>query len=116
MKVSFDFDGTIANNKSLQLLAKSLIHAGHEVFILTSRREDNNNVKTEVMDLANKIGIKHKRVIFSPFEDKHKVVKRNKFDLHFDDDFMEIDMINDNLPGKGVFVGYRIPRHDDILG
>jgi len=38
MKISFDFDGTLADGK-IQDLAKSLVDAGHDVWILTARWE-----------------------------------------------------------------------------
>jgi hypothetical protein len=41
------------------------------------------------------------------------VVLREGFDLHFDDDFMEIDMLNKYCEGKGMFVGYQISRPEE---
>ena len=37
MKVSFDFDGCLGDNKFVQLICKVFQSAGHEVFIITSR-------------------------------------------------------------------------------
>ena len=37
MKVSFDFDGCLGDNKFVQLICKVFQSVGHEVFIITSR-------------------------------------------------------------------------------
>ena len=37
MKISFDFDGCLGDNKFVQLICKVFQSAGHEVFIITSR-------------------------------------------------------------------------------
>ena len=117
MKVSFDFDGTIANNKQLQKLARTLIHSGSEVFIITSRHFDNEKRVREVHEFAKKQGIKKSRIIFTPLEEKWKHVKRLKIDLHFDDDFVDVDQINTELPYRAMYVGYEMSqlKNDDTI-
>lgn len=63
INVSFDFDGTLSNNKLLQDFAKSLILEDYiKVWIVTTRYEVKcsqglNVDNTDLYELANKIGI-----------------------------------------------------------
>jgi uncharacterized HAD superfamily protein len=93
MKVSFDFDGCLGDNKFVQLICKVFQSAGHEVFIITSRDPQMGN--RDVWKLAEEFKI--------PFENVHMTngsLKVHKFmelgmDLHFDNSFDEIVAIND---------------------
>ena len=44
MKVSFDFDGTLSR-KDVQNFAKSLVNTGYDVWIVTSRFDDESAMK-----------------------------------------------------------------------
>jgi|688.fasta_scaffold398573_2 uncharacterized HAD superfamily protein len=93
MKVSFDFDGCLGDNKFVQLICKVFQSAGHDVYILTSRDPQMEN--RDVWKLAEEFKI--------PFENVHMTngsLKVHTFmilgiDLHFDNSFDEIVAIND---------------------
>ena len=93
MKISFDFDGCLGDNKFIQLICKVFQSAGHEVFIITSRDPQMGN--RDVWKLAEEFKI--------PFENVHMTngsLKVHTFmilgiDLHFDNSFDEIVAIND---------------------
>jgi len=93
MKVSFDFDGCLGDNKFVQLICKVFQSAGHDVFIITSRDPQLDN--RDVWKLAEEFKI--------PFENVHMTngsLKVHTFmilgiDLHFDNSFDEIVAIND---------------------
>lgn len=99
MKVSFDFDSTIAEER-MQKLAKLYIDNGHEVWITTTRPHVfPNGVKLENRDLfkvANDLGIPKNRIQFTGGTDKYHYLKG--FDVHFDDDQIEIELIEENTP------------------
>ena len=89
MKISFDFDGTLSEDKYQKLAAK-FIQLGAEVFITTSRNPNNNNM--DLFNVAKKLGIKEAKITFTNFMPKTNFVK--KYDIHFDDDDEEIYDIN----------------------
>jgi hypothetical protein len=98
MKVSFDFDGCLGDNKFVQLICKTFQSVGHEVFIITSRDPQMGN--RDVWKLAEEFKI--------PFENVHMTngsLKVHKFmelgmDLHFDNSFDEVLVINDMFEGN----------------
>ena len=98
MKVSFDFDGCLGDNKFVQLICKVFQSAGHEVFIITSR--DPQMVNLDVWKLASEFNI--------PTENVHMTngtLKVHKFmelgmDLHFDNSHDEVSAINDMFEGN----------------
>lgn len=93
MKVSFDFDGCLAENPALQKLASVLVKNDEvEVFVLTSR--DSSVANRDLLALCDRLGIPHASIVYTPNAYKwHKVVQHS-IDMHFDDDFNEIEMIN----------------------
>jgi hypothetical protein len=104
MKVSFDFDSTLSEDKN-QKLAKKFIDAGHEVWITTSRLSSEHGrskgwpwiiTQNETLfTIAEKVGIPTDRIKFTEGEDKWKSLYT--FDIHFDDDKLEIELIKQNL-------------------
>lgn len=103
MKISFDFDSTLST-KRIQRLATKLISEGHEVWITTSRFpnsseviqkwpwiKDQNNL---LFKLAQELQIPICRIQFTSMEPKWKVL--NGFDMHYDDDQVEIEMLEEN--------------------
>lgn len=105
MKVSFDFDSTLSEEKN-QKLAKKFIDAGHEVWITTSRLSTEHGKSKSwpwiitqnehLFEIAEKVGIPKDKIKFTEGEDKWKSLYN--FDIHFDDDDVEIDLIQENLP------------------
>ena len=99
MKVSFDFDGCL-DQTPMQELCKKFIALSAEVFITTSRstgmEKGINFANKDLFELTDALGIERKNIIFTNYEDKYTFVK--DFDLHFDNDELEISLIND-YPG-----------------
>lgn len=105
-KVSFDFDGTLSEEQG-QKRAKSHIDKGDTVYITTSRPENYEFMEFENKDLfkvAAEIGIPKDRITFTAYDDKWKYLK--DFDFHFDNDEMEITLINANTSCIGVLIKY----------
>lgn len=101
LKISFDFDSTLSEPCMQELAKKYLIHGAH-VFVVTSRGTKNamgfiNN--TDLYDVTDSLGIDRNNVIFTEYEDKYTFVK--DMDIHYDDDFEEIFLINQN-PSKCI--------------
>lgn len=93
MKVSFDFDSTLEHDE-MQDLARKLIEAGHEVWITSSRSMLGSNVRVVNEDLfaiAKSLGIE-KQVQLTSGDYKFRFL--HEFDMHFDDNQMEVDLIN----------------------
>lgn len=108
MKISFDFDSTLAETR-IQRLCKKLIEDGHDIWITTSRPlwvGINNTVKVENRDLfkvAKDLGIIEEKIQFTQGVDKWKFL--DGFDIHFDDDRIEVELIEENLPNcVGVLI------------
>lgn len=107
MKISFDFDGTLTQGWVMKL-ARTLIAQGEEVHITTAR---SSNESTAVFVTADLLGIPHKNCTFTEYQDKVNFL--GDFDIHFDDDDYEIDLIN-RAEGrcKGLLVGFTNWRAD----
>ncbi|MDQ7818657.1 MAG: hypothetical protein RDU14_16650 [Melioribacteraceae bacterium] len=101
MKISFDYDGTFTDPK-IREIAKSLLDK-HEVFILTCRFGDNMR---EVYLLAEKVGIKRENVLCTNLKDKGDYILENnlQFDIHFDDDYFDVDSINNKTKTSAFLV------------
>ena len=97
MKVSFDFYSTLAKH-SIQKIAKKFVENGDEVWITTSRHS-NPDIRFYTNDLlfqiAENIGIKKEHIQFTEGKDKYNFLEG--FDLHFDDDVVEIELIEENI-------------------
>lgn len=103
MKISFDFDSTLAEDRQ-QRIAKKFIEEGHDIYITTSRFENigifhSNEI---VFNVAEKLGIPKERVRFTNGGDKWELLQ--DFDLHFDDDQIEIELIEENTKCIGVLI------------
>ena len=88
MKVSFDFDGTLSR-KDVQEYAKSLVNSGLEVWIVTSRFDDENAMKKNwhwikgqnknLFNVADECGIKLDNIQFTCMESKSIFLKDKGF-------------------------------------
>lgn len=108
MKISFDWDSCLAEIRQ-QEIAKRFIENGDEVWIVTSRPESDpiqaNWSNKIVFSIAQKLGIPVERIIFTNYEDKWISLDRLSIDLHFDDDIIEIELIEENnIKCKGVLI------------
>lgn len=111
MKISFDFDSTLTR-EDIQELAHDLISRGHEVYITTSRHQDwkwkgvNSEFNKDLYEVADKLGIDFDRVRFTNMEDK--VGYLDGFDMHFDDDEYEINLITrSKIKCLGILINYK---------
>lgn len=91
MKVSFDFDGTL-ELVHIQEYAKKLIDQGHEVWVVTTRYDENhrhryftNPTLDDLWSVVDKLGIPRHRVRFTLMEYKHKYLDGTQFIWHLDD-------------------------------
>ena len=109
MKVSFDFDGVLTLPK-IQLLAKSMITLGFDVWIITSRSEKSRQ-NHEIFTICDKIGLSPLKVIFTNCALKVNEFNRGSFDFHFDDCWDEVEAINEN-GGTAFLVN---PDFNDLL-
>ena len=99
MKVSFDFDSTLSR-KDVQEFAKQLVNEGHEVWIVTSRFDDESALEKNwhwvrgqnktVFDVAQFCGIKPENIKFTCMESKSIFLKDKGFAFHVDDDPIEL--------------------------
>lgn len=97
MRISFDYDSCLAEDRQ-QRVAKRLIDAGHEIWITTTRTQHppiqsdwDNKILFKV---AEKLGILPERIQFTSGKDKWEFLQN--FDLHFDDDQIEVELIEEN--------------------
>lgn len=100
MKISFDFDGCLADNKFVQIIAKLFRDVGHEVWIITSRDPQMEN--RDIWLLASEFNIPNERVVMTNGALKvHKFLEL-KMDIHFDNSFDEILAINEHFENKNL--------------
>jgi len=114
MKISFDFDGTLAR-PHIQEYAKELIDRGLEVWIVTSRFDDENYAKhhftnlhkgepanKDLYEVAKELGIPEDRIYFTNMCDKYEFLKDKEFIWHLDDDWIENKLILKNTKTKAI--------------
>lgn len=94
-KVSFDFDGTL-EHENVQAYAKELIDSGIEVWVVTTRWDENHKHKypmnatlDDLWEVVDRIGIPRHRVRFTCMEWKTKYLTGTKFAWHLDDNEQE---------------------------
>lgn len=106
MKVSFDFDSTLSR-KDVQEFAKELVNDGHEVWIVTSRFDDETAMQKnwhwikgqnqKLFDIADECGIKRDNIKFTCMESKCFFLEGKDFAFHLDDDDIELmDILQNN--------------------
>lgn len=91
MKVSFDFDGTL-EFKDTQDYAAELIAQGIEVWVVTTRWDENHKHKyplnatlDDLWEVVDRLGIPRHRVRFTCMEYKHTYLNGTSFIWHLDD-------------------------------
>lgn len=102
MKVSFDFDNTLSE-EYIQVLAKSLVQSGHDVWIITARAiffggmDKDTYLRTfnrDIVRIGEEIGIDTSKIIITGGSLKYEYYQNCHFDLHFDDNWEEVNEIN----------------------
>ena len=111
MKVSFDFDHTLSYS-SIQSYARTLIEKGFEVWIITSRADDETamrawnaagvNFNDDLYRVAISLGIPMEHVHFTNYANKSEFIKDKGFLWHLDDCDLENRFINDDTDCIGV--------------
>jgi hypothetical protein len=110
MNVSFDFDETLTTYSGMTY-ARELIERGYDVWVCTARFENPRNIvfgdNSYVYRLCEEIGINKDRIIFMDQVCKYHFFKtHNDFLFHLDNEWEEINMINQEKDVKGIwFVG-----------
>lgn len=116
-KVSFDFDSTL-KEPNVQEYAKELIKRGFEVWIVTSRFDDDPSKFTEyhpswmkslkypginddLRKVAKDLNIPNERIIYTNMALKVDFVGDMDFEFHLDDDVVEVLAFNE----KGNILG-----------
>lgn len=91
MKVSFDFDGTL-EFQDVQNYAQELMAEGVEVWVVTTRWDENHKHKypqnatlDDLWEVIDRIGIPRHQVRFTCMEWKHTYLKGTNFIWHLDD-------------------------------
>lgn len=91
IKVSFDFDGTLST-EYVQEYAKELIDAGHEVWVVTTRYDENHKHRYELnptlddlWEVVDNLGIPRHRVRFTCMDFKNIYLDGTSFLWHLDD-------------------------------
>lgn len=107
MKVSFDFDGTL-EKKSVQAYAKELIEEGIEVWVVTTRWDENHKHKyphnatlDDLWAVVDELKIPRWRVRFTCMEWKYTYLKGTHFVWHLDDneeEFVQAKRNECNVP------------------
>jgi len=98
-KVSFDFDGTLETEAGQQK-AQELIDAGDELFIVTARNKESENL--DLYEIAANLNIPEQNIVFTNGADKYPVLEALGISTHYDNNTEQIKKINDNTKVKGI--------------
>lgn len=97
MKVSFDFDGTLSE-PVVQEYAQELIARGVEVWVVTTRWDENHKHKypmnatlDDLWEVVDKLNIPRWRVRFTCMQWKYTYLDGTQFVWHLDDNETEFD-------------------------
>lgn len=111
MKISFDFDGCLTLPR-IQQIARDLVLAGHEVYIVTSRldtlkrlRFPNLKDNADLFAVAKSIGIPPWRVGFTNQQQKWMSLHESGIKIHIDNDDTELHDLKyyDKVKGLSCF-------------
>lgn len=98
MKVSFDFDGTL-EFANVQEYASELIKRGIEVWVVTTRWDENHKHKypknatlDDLWEVVDRLGIPRYKVRFTCMEWKATYLKGTNFVWHLDDNDQEFSI------------------------
>jgi uncharacterized HAD superfamily protein len=100
MKISFDFDGVLETAKG-QETAQRLMQS-NDVFIITARNKE--RMSKAVYEVADKLNIPYRNVIFTNGADKWKAINDKNIDVHYDNNNEQLSKIKANTKAKGVKV------------
>jgi hypothetical protein len=92
-KVSLDYDGTLSTTRG-QVLAKSLLTHGNDVYIVTARHSSDSG---PVYKIADELGISHSKVHFTGGAPKWRTLSNLGIKKHYDNNPNVIAEIKKNL-------------------
>ena len=95
MRISFDFDGCLADNSFVQVIASLFQNAGHDIWIITSRDPQSEN--RDVWEFSKKFNIPKDRIVMTNGSLKVNKFLELKMDIHFDNSFDEVLAINNHF-------------------
>jgi hypothetical protein len=112
-KVSFDFDSTLSITK-IEEFAKELVDRGFEVWIVTTRKDNNNapspNWNDDLFDTALRCGIPTNNIHFTNMKDKWEFLKDKGFLFHIDDNWVELKLIQKHIPNTKAISSFGNPK------
>ena len=97
-RISFDYDGTLSTSKGKKLAAE-FIASGAAVFIITARQPSESE---SVYAIADVLGIRKDRVIFTAGKDKWPFMDKYRIGTHYDNNAEQVRKINENTQTKGI--------------
>ena len=97
-RISFDFDGVLSTPRGRKL-AKLIMDGGATVYIITARMR---NQSEDVFKVADDLGIKRERIIFTNHRDKWHVMEQYRIGTHYDNNAEQIKKINEKTSTKGI--------------
>lgn len=115
--VTFDFDSTLSR-KDVQEYASMLIERGADVWILTSRYDDNhknrypeNPCNDDLYTVAEKLGIPRHKIRFQNMRSKSEYLHMANIVWHLDDDDVEIESIFQETKVIPINVNWNLWKH-----
>lgn len=104
MRISFDFDSTLSEER-IQRFAKAMSTLDVEMWIISSRVDENRwGWNKELFRIANQLNISRNRIILTEGDVKWKPIKEHGIDIHFDDDQIEVELIEENTTCNPVLI------------
>lgn len=98
MRISFDFDGVLETAKGQETALRLM--QGNQVFIITARNKE--QMSKSVFEMADKLKIPYRNVIFTNGADKWKAINDNRIDVHYDNNNEQLSKIKANTEAKGI--------------
>ena len=112
-KVSFDFDSSLSI-QNIEDFAKELVDKGFEVWIVTTRKDNDNapsaHWNDDLFNTAIRCGIDFKNIHFTNMKDKWKFLKDKGFTFHIDDDWVELELIQKHVKGTVAISSFGNPK------
>lgn len=109
MKISFDFDCTLSR-KILQDYARELRWRGFTIYITTTRSGDgippygDSSRNKDLYEVAKDLNIPNSHITFTSGEYKAEFLRDKDFLIHFDDDYRDLEVINQTTDVAGISV------------
>lgn len=103
MNISFDYDNTLSR-KDVQDFVRFCKDRNLTIWVVTARvGELNDSHNKDLCKVVYNLGIDKKRVIFMNNQDKSNFFSNKQFILHLDDDYLEVELINERTNTLAVY-------------